>query len=70
MTFDMEHGYVPALLTEAEAICYLRIDEQKANAHKTLQYYREQKILKSTKIGKNLLYSKIALDQFIEKMTN
>lgn len=70
MIFDLQNGIVPALLTEAEAVIYLRLDTQKADAHKTLQYYREQKRLKSTKIGKNLLYSKIALDKFIEDITS
>ena len=70
MTTDVLHNVVPALLTEAEAIIYLRLDGQKADARKTLKYYREQKKLKSTKIGKNLLYSRKALDEFIETMTN
>jgi hypothetical protein len=58
------------VMTEAEAIQYLRLDSQKANAARTLQYYRNKKLLKATKIGKNLLYSRRALDEFIEKMTN
>lgn len=70
MKLDLQNGIVPALLTEDEAIRYLRIDDQKADPHKTLLYYREQKRLKSTKIGKNILYSKIALDDFINAMTN
>lgn len=60
----------PEVLTEDEAIRYLRIDKQKADAVKTLAYYRGQKLLKVTKIGKNLLYSRKALDEFIEVLTN
>lgn len=60
----------PELLTEKEAIRYLRLDKQKANPVKTLQYYRDKKLLKATKIGKNLFYSRQALSEFIEKMTN
>lgn len=59
----------PEVLTETEAICYLRLDTQKANATETLQYYRGKKLLKPTKIGKNLLYSRIELDRFIAAMT-
>ena len=60
----------PEVLTEDEAIRYLRLDRQKANAAKTLQYYRDQDKLKPTKIGKNLLYSRKELDRFVEVMTN
>ena len=60
----------PELLTSDEAVRYLRLDKQKANAAKTLQYYREQKKLKATKIGKNLFYSRKSLDKFIEELTN
>ena len=60
----------PSLMTEAELILYLRLDKQKADAVQTLRYYRELKKLKATKIGKNLLYSRRAADDFIDAMTN
>lgn len=60
----------PSVMTEAEAIRYLRIDKQKADATKTLQYYRDKKLLKATKIGKNLLYSRNELERFVELITN
>lgn len=60
----------PEVLTEAEAIRYLRIDKQKANPVKTLENYRNTKRLKLTKIGKNRLYSRKELDRFVEVMTN
>ena len=66
---DGNYTPCPALLTEEEAIRYLRIDKQKANAAKTLERYRTEKMLKATKIGNNLLYSRNELDRFVEKMT-
>ena len=60
----------PEVLTEVEAIRYLRLDSQKASAAKTLSYYRGQGKLKATKIGKNLLYSRKELDKFVEIMTS
>ena len=69
---DGNGGFVPCpeLLTEGEAIRYLRLDiDGPAKPENTLRYYREQKKLKATKIGKKLLYSRKALDEFMEKMT-
>ena len=60
----------PSVMNEAGAIRYLRLDGQKANAAKTLSYYRGQGKLKATKIGKNLLYSRKELDRFVEVMTS
>ena len=60
----------PEVLTQDEAIQYLRLDKQKADAAKTLQYYRDKKLLKATKIGKNLLYSRKELERFIDVQTN
>jgi len=69
---DGKGGYEPCpeVLTEPQAIRYLRLDTQKADAAKTLQYYRSIRKLKPTKIGKNLLYSRKELDRFVEAMTN
>lgn len=68
---DGNGGFVPCppLLTQDETIIFLRLDKQSADAVKTLKYYRDKKKLQATKIGKNLLYSKIELERFIEKMT-
>ena len=60
----------PSVLTEEEAVRFLRLDRQKADPTKTLKYYREQKLLKATKLGKNLLYSRQELEQFIVRLTN
>ena len=63
-------GHCPELLTQEEAIRYLRLDiDGPAKPENTLRYYREQKKLKATKIGKKLLYSRKSLNEFIESMT-
>lgn len=60
----------PELLTEAEAIRYLRLDiDGPAKPENTLRYYREKKKLKGTRIGKRVFYARKALDEFLEKMT-
>ena len=56
-------------MTEDETILFLRLDGQKADAHKTLKYYRDTGKLKATKIGKNMLYSVVELQKFIVTMT-
>ncbi len=69
---DGNGGFVPCpeLLTEKEAIRYLRLDiDGPAKPENTLRYYREQKKLKATKIGKKLLYSRKSLNEFMERMT-
>ena len=69
---DGNGGFTPCpeLLTEAEAIRYLRLDiDGPAKPENTLKYYREKKKLKGTQIGKRVLYTRKALDQFLEKMT-
>ena len=60
----------PELLTEAEAIRYLRLDiDGPARPENTLRYYREKKKLKGTQIGKRIFYTRKALGEFLEKMT-
>ena len=69
---DGNGGFTPCpeLLTEAEAIRYLRLDiDGPAKPGNTLRYYREKKKLKGTQIGKRVLYTRKALDEFLEKMT-
>jgi len=60
----------PELLTEAEAIRYLRLDiDGPAKPENTLRYYREKGKLKATRIGKKLRYTRKALEEFLQKMT-
>lgn len=69
---DGNGGFTPCpeLLTEAEAIRYLRLDiDGPARPENTLRYYREKKKLKGTQIGKRIFYTRKALHEFLEKMT-
>jgi hypothetical protein len=61
----------PELLTEAEAIRFLRLDEEggPSDPSLTLRYYREKKVLMSTHISKTIKYSRRELERFIEKLT-
>ena len=69
---DGNGGYEPCpeLLTEAEAIRYLRLNtlglRQPAN---TLRYYRNKGLLNPTPISNHLFYTRRALDEFLEKIT-
>lgn len=61
----------PEVLTEEEAIQFLRLDiDGPKNPKTTLQYYREQGLLRACQIGKNLRYSKTELLRFIELLTD
>jgi len=60
----------PDLLTEKEAICLLRLDvDGPSNPKKTLRYYREQGLLKATRIGKRLRYQRKELLSFLDRLT-
>lgn len=67
---DGNGGFAPCpeLLTPKEAANYLRLDLN-GNWQNTLRYYREKKKLRGTQIGKRVLYTRKALDEFLEKMT-
>ena len=70
---NSDGGYEPCpyLLTEAQAIRYLRIDTLKVkNPAKTLEYYRAQGHLKATSIGNTNFYTRDSLDEFLATMTN
>ncbi|MFC1783670.1 helix-turn-helix domain-containing protein [Planctomycetota bacterium] len=60
----------PALLTESEAVRYLRLDTVDiADPGATLRRYRDQGLLRATQISKKLFYRRLELDRFIEKQT-
>ena len=60
----------PELLTEAEAIRFLRIDTVKIkNPAATLRRYREAGILRGVQISKKVFYSHKELVLFIEQLT-
>jgi hypothetical protein len=61
---------VPAVLTPEEAAKYLRLDAAGCkNPLQTLRYYRGKKKLKGTRIGRRVLYTRKALDEFLDRMT-
>jgi hypothetical protein len=60
----------PELLTEAEAIRYLRLDTVDiGNPTETLRRYRERRLLRATQVSKRLFYRRIELDRFLERQT-
>ena len=62
---------VPELLTAEETIHLLRLDEDgPEHPEMTLQYYRQQGLLRPTKIGKKLRYRLSELLKFLEEQTN
>ena len=61
---------VPVLLTESEAIILLRLDiNGPKHPEKTLQHYRQEGILRPTRVGKHLRYTKSELLRFLEEQT-
>ncbi len=60
----------PELLTEEEAVRYLRLDVEGPNKPElTLRYYREKGKLRSTKVGRRMRYRRVELDRFLERLT-
>ena len=61
---------VPDLLTEEEAIIYLRLNEDgPANPRKTLKYYRDEGMLRGTRVGHKYCYQRKELLEFLERAT-
>ena len=68
---DGNGGFVPCpdLLTEEEAIRYLRLDVNgPENPEGTLKYYRDKGVLRGVQIGRNLRYPRKELDSMIDKL--
>ena len=60
----------PELLTEDEAVRYLRLDTINiSHPSATLRRYREQRLLRGTQISKRIFYRRAELDRFIERAT-
>ena len=60
----------PALLTESEAVRYLRLDvDGPKQPTKTLRYYREKGQLYGIKVGRHLRYRRIDLDEFLASLS-
>ena len=61
---------VPDVLTESEAINFLRLDtDGPKNPEQTLRYYRQEGILKATKVGKRVRYLRSELLKFLDQLT-
>ena len=59
----------PELLTEDEAVRYLRLDvDGPRNPQGTLKYYRDKGILRAVRVGRNLRYPRKELDSMVEKL--
>ena len=60
----------PELLTEEEAIRYLRLDETRVeDPARTLRYYRERGLLRATQVGRRVRYRRIELERLLERLT-
>lgn len=61
----------PELLTEEEAIRYLRLDlidvDEPAG---TLRYYRRRGLLRATQVGKCVRYRRVELERLLERLTD
>jgi hypothetical protein len=68
---DGNGGLVPCpfVLTEIEAIRFLRLDRQKAKPENTLAHYRERGLLRATILGKNRFYTRRELISFVDILT-
>ena len=63
--------HVPDLLTEEEAIKFLRLDvDGPKDPQTTLEYYRSEDRLRATRVGKKLRYLKSELLNFLEYQTD
>ena len=61
----------PELLTEEEAIRYLRLDQiEIEDPAGTLRYYRAKGLLRGTQVGKCVRYRRVELEDFLEKLTD
>jgi hypothetical protein len=60
----------PELLTEAEAVRYLRLDTVCIkNPSETLGRYRKEGLLRGTQLSKKLFYRRQELDAFLGRLT-
>ena len=63
-------GPCPELLTDEEAIRYLRLDETGIDdPSRTLRYYREKGLLRATQVGRRVRYRRVELDRLLERLT-
>lgn len=61
----------PELLTESEAIRYLRLDTTGvSNPGQTLERYRAMSLLRGTQVGRRVFYRRVELERFLERQTD
>jgi hypothetical protein len=71
LKFEIEADHRSPLLTEEEAIAYLRLDTiQIDDPAATLRRYRERGLLRGTQVSKRVFYLREELDQFLKRLTN
>ena len=69
---DGNGGFTPCpdLLTEGEAIRFLRLDGINTdNPANTLRYYRKKGFLRATQVGKCIRYRRLELEKLLDKLT-
>ena len=61
----------PELLTEEEAVRYLRLDTiTLKDPCETLRRYRERGLLRGTQVSKRVFYLRSELDRFLDRVTD
>jgi hypothetical protein len=61
----------PELLTQDEAVRYLRLDLIATNnPGETLAYYRRRGLLRATQVGKCVRYRRVEIERFLERITD
>ncbi len=62
----------PELMTEEEAIRYLRLDTIAGlrNPKETLARYRANGMLRGTQVSKRIFYRRVELDRFLDRLTH
>lgn len=62
----------PDLLTEEEAVRYLRLNTIAGlkNPTQTLARYRAAGLLRGTQVSKSVFYRRVELDRFLDRLTN
>lgn len=68
---DGNGGFTPCpdLLTENEAIRYLRLDmDGPGNPEGTLKYYRDKGVLRAVRVGRKLRYPRKELDSMVDRL--
>ena len=69
---DGDGGFTPCpeLLTEREAIRFLRLDDIRIeDPTNTFRYYRKKGLLRATQVGKCIRYRRVELERLLERLT-